>query len=251
MTAQPAKVRRIGVGLVAICATLLTSACATGQDAATSEQVPAIDGTSATAGAMQVHALALKASDGPSYPLGSDAELTFVVVNTGTTDDTLTGITSTAFTSSALYKDAADATVVAAAANQPSTSAPSATAAPAGSTSPTDSASPTGTTESASAPAAPISAPAAPTAITTGLTVAAGLTQACGLGADQPVWLLTGLISGPTGTTASPSPLFPAGTVSVTFTFAKAGTVTVPVPVQLRDVQNNATLPALSGSPGE
>jgi hypothetical protein len=89
---------RIGAG-IAIAALLLTSACATGQHAATAEVVPAIDGTSATVGSLKLEGVAIQAPTGSAYAAGSKAELSVVIVNSGHTADTLNNVTSPAYTS--------------------------------------------------------------------------------------------------------------------------------------------------------
>ena len=104
MIAPPAAIparpirRRIAVSLLA-CAALLTSACAAGQHAQTAEQTPAMDAGGGAVGTIQLHAVAIAAPpNGPSYSSGQDAVLNLVIVNTGTSDDTLTGISTSAAT---------------------------------------------------------------------------------------------------------------------------------------------------------
>lgn len=102
MIAPPAAIparpirRRVAVSLLA-CAALLTSACAAGQHAQTAEQTPAMDAAGGAIGTIQLHAVAIAAPpNGPSYSSGQDAVLDLVIVNTGTSDDTLTGISTSA-----------------------------------------------------------------------------------------------------------------------------------------------------------
>ena len=91
--------RRIGLGIVAIGATLLMSACAAGQHAMTSEEIAGIDGQTADVGQIALRDIVIAPPTGGSYGIGTDAPLTFVVVNNGTTDDQLRSISSTAFSS--------------------------------------------------------------------------------------------------------------------------------------------------------
>ncbi|MDP9092464.1 MAG: hypothetical protein M3N95_05835, partial [Actinomycetota bacterium] len=67
MKAQPAMRRHFGIGLLAVCAALLTS-CAAGQRAQTAEVSPAIDGAAAKVGTLELHEVAIKAPSGNSYP---------------------------------------------------------------------------------------------------------------------------------------------------------------------------------------
>jgi periplasmic copper chaperone A len=86
--------RRLCVGL-AVSAALLTSACAAGQQAQTADERPTIDGTNVTVGDVKLQALAVAAPTTPKgYPAGSNVNLTVTIVNTGTTQDTLTSISS-------------------------------------------------------------------------------------------------------------------------------------------------------------
>ena len=203
--------KRIGIGLVAVCATLLTSACAAGQRAATANVVAAIDATNGTVGNLQLHDVAIKAPpDGPSYAAGAPAELQLVIVNTGTTADTLQSVSSPAASGYQVFATAAEAT----AATSPSAGAatsPSPTPTPSGSTSASSSAS--ASASSSAAPSPPVS-----------LQIPAGQPLALSVTGTQPVLLIK-----------LAKALFPGTTVQVTFTFASAGTVTLTVPVQITE----------------
>jgi periplasmic copper chaperone A len=86
--------RRLCVGL-AVSAALLTSACAAGQQAQTADERPTIDGTNVTVGEVKLQALAVIAPTSPKgYPAGSNVDLRVTIVNTATSADTLTSITS-------------------------------------------------------------------------------------------------------------------------------------------------------------
>lgn len=194
--------RRIAVSLLA-CAALLTSACAAGQHAQSVEQTPAIDGAGGSVGTVQLHAVALAApANGPSYSSGQNAALDFVVVNTGTQPDTLTGITTAVAKGATTAQSAADA---AALVGTPAASASD-------SSSPTDTGSPTGTASGASGGGS-----------FSPIQIGAGSSQAFGLGPADPVVVLTGLTQ----------QLFPGTQISVTFTFQSAGSVTLVVPIAL------------------
>ncbi len=109
MRTKPVAVRRYGVGIVAAVA-LLTSACAAGQDAQTADQKATLDGTNASVGAMDLRDLAIQAPiTATYYQPGSDALLKLVIVNSSSKDDTLTGISSSAFAGWSAYSTTADA----------------------------------------------------------------------------------------------------------------------------------------------
>lgn len=93
------RVVRAGLGIAAIGAALLTSACGAGQHAMTAEEVPAIDGQNAAVGHVALRAIAIAAPTNGSVSVGDTAQLTFVVVNDGPSDDQLVRVSSTAFSS--------------------------------------------------------------------------------------------------------------------------------------------------------
>lgn len=97
MKAQPPIARRIGIALLAVCATALTS-CAAGQYAQTAYQTPAIDGLAkAKVGSLELRGVAvLTPPNGISYAEGDDAQVTLAIVNVGQTDDTLTSVSTPA-----------------------------------------------------------------------------------------------------------------------------------------------------------
>lgn len=190
MNAQPAIKRRIGVGLLALCATLLTSACAAGQLAQTANEVPAIDGTSGGVGALQLHAVAIKSPAGATaYSAGDAAELQLVIVNTGHNDDTLASVSTPAASAFHVFASAAEAS----AANSPSASS------------------------SASASG---SASSSATASAVSLVVPAGRTLSLGVVETDPVLLLR------LSKTLFPGP---SVAITFTFAKAGAVTIAVPV----------------------
>jgi copper(I)-binding protein len=104
--------RRLGAGL-AVAAALLTSACAAGQLAQTSNERPTIDATNKQIGDIKLQSVAIQAPTGSTkYKAGADAALTVVIVNTGKVPDTLTSITTSAASDWGVYKSAAIATQV-------------------------------------------------------------------------------------------------------------------------------------------
>lgn len=226
MTAQPATVRRFGIGLVAACAALLTSACAAGQVVQTAEQTPAVDGSNSSVGDIQLHAVAIKAPAVNCYLPGSSAALTFVVVNRGSQDATLTDITSPRFGSWAVAANGDDAAAFQRAdagtgscAPQPSGSAGSAGSSPA--------AAPGG-------PSEPLPKAGNSLTIKAGHQLSIGVGQGEQAAADQVV-LVRQLTGGP---------LWPGNAVQMTFTFGQDGATTFTVPVQLSTVPNNLTIPS-------
>lgn len=97
--------RRIGIGLVLACVVVLGAGCAAGQQAETAHESPAMDAAVGTdVGALALRAVAIQAPlIGTSYPKGAAAPLTAVFVNTGTTPETLTGVSTTAATGWRVY----------------------------------------------------------------------------------------------------------------------------------------------------
>ena len=69
----------------------LTSACAAGQIAQTANQKPTLDGTEANVGNIGLRGLAIVAPGATFYPVGSNARVRVVIVNSGATGDRLTG----------------------------------------------------------------------------------------------------------------------------------------------------------------
>jgi copper(I)-binding protein len=222
--------RRIGIGLVAASAALITASCAAGQHAATAEQHPSIDGTNGQVGKMQIHALAIKTPSGPCVLPGGDAALTFILVNTGRTADSLEGVTSPRFSSSAAVATADDLAAYA--------------TVDAGAGACTD------TSGAASAPATPSDTSALPAgagaqSVAPGRSLQLGVYNANGHDPGvptEPIILLRGLQQGP---------LFPGESVPVTFTFATAGQVTLQVPVQLSVAPHNSIVPSVTNEATE
>jgi copper(I)-binding protein len=214
--AQPAKPRRIGIRLVAVLAALTaltTSACAAGQKAQTADESPAIDGARGSVGTMQLHAVAIKTPSGMSYGVGASAEVELVIVNTGSTDDALVGVSSTVATSSAVYPSATVAASVLA--------STAAVATPSASGSATGSAT-ASATASGSATASATGSSSAPPSLSS-LPVGAGQRVPLGISDADKVLVLIGLTKA----------LYPGTSVPITFTFSTAGSVTIDVPVQL------------------
>jgi hypothetical protein len=91
------RARRTGTGLaVTVAAVVALAGCATGRDAQTADQVPAIDGVSATSGTLGIRGAAIQAPEvGSSFAVGDNAPLVVTLVNNGTSGDTLTGVTAT------------------------------------------------------------------------------------------------------------------------------------------------------------
>lgn len=212
MSSQPATARRIGVALLAAGSVLLTS-CAAGKHAATANQQPPIDGTNGTVGALQLQAVAVlsPAKGDVTLKQGTSAPLTLVLVNNGSSDDTLTQVSSPAAQGWGVFDSAAAASAAA---------------------SPSSSASGSGT-ESATSHTS-----ASATAVATKLAIGAGQRVPVAIGSASKALLLIGLTKA----------LYPAQSVQITFTFAKAGAVTLTVPVQTSIEPASSTIPAPSGA---
>jgi copper(I)-binding protein len=229
---QPAIKRRIGIGLVAVLVTLLTSACATGQHAQTADEVPAIDATSGSVGSLQLHEVAIKTPPGSSYAAGDAAVLQLVVVNTGHDTDTLQTVTTPGAAGFQVFASAADASSAA----SPSSSSAADTS---------SAASPSSSSAADTSSAASSSSSSAASGSTSAASTAAPAPGALDVAAGQALSLsVTGtdrvLVLRLTKT------LFPASSLQVTFTFAKAGSVTLTVPTQ---ISSNASPPGISIPP--
>jgi copper(I)-binding protein len=84
---------------LAVGAALLVSACAAGKQAQTVQETPVNDANDANVGTIAIRAVAVKAPTDNFYAKGSSAQMQVVFVNVGSKPDTLTSITSPAFTS--------------------------------------------------------------------------------------------------------------------------------------------------------
>jgi copper(I)-binding protein len=255
VNAQPAVKRRIGIGLVAVCATLLTSACATGQQAQTANEVPAVDATMGDVGSMQLRNVAIKPPpNGRSYGPNDPAELQLVIVNTGRQTDTLTSVSTPAAAGFHVYASESEASA-AAAPNTSGTASGSASASASasatgsasgsgsgsgsGSVSPSASSSASGSTSVSGSISGSASSSASPPKAPPSLAVAAGQPLSLSVIATNPVLVLM-LTKG----------LFPGPSVPITFTFANAGSVTLRVPVQITPYTSplGVTIPPISSS---
>jgi copper(I)-binding protein len=226
VNAQPAVTRRLGIGFAVVCATLLSAACSAGQHAQTANEVPAIDGTSGNLGSLSLRAVAIKPPpNGVSYAKGTVAELQLAVINTGTTGDTLTSVSSPATSNIRLFATEADASAAA--------STPTPTSSPSTSSSATESASGTGSASGSGTATTTGSASSSPSATpSTASTSAASKPPSLAIPAGQVLSL---------GVTSRDAildlvvnkVLFPGPSVPITFTFANAGSITLHVPVQL------------------
>jgi copper(I)-binding protein len=251
--------RRTALAVLAVCATLLTSACAAGRHAPTAEESPAIDGVGASVGSMLLREVSVASPpNGVSYAKGGAAVLRVVVVNNGTSDDQLTSITTPAASGVSLFDSLAAAGSLVSASASASFGASSSAVGTSPGTTP--SASPTGSSSaqpvcSTGSSTAASSSPKAPASATTSgggsgsagsftpVSVGALCRAAFGINGTDRALVLTGLTE----------QLFPATLVPVTFTFAGAGSITVQVPVQLTSSPNPTGVvvsDTVSSSPG-
>jgi copper(I)-binding protein len=209
--------RRIGLGVAALGATLLTASCAAGQHAASAQEHPSINGTNAEVGSIDLRAVAVVAPSSQCYRPGADAPLTMSIVNTGRQPDSLTGVSSPRFSSYTVAKTADD---LAPASGTGDCASPSASA-------------------SGSASSAPAQPAAAPQTVAPGKALQLGLmdTGTTDPGVPTaPIVVLSGLKGGP---------LYPGESIPVTFSFADAGQVTLQIPVQLSAAPNNSVIPSV------
>jgi copper(I)-binding protein len=226
--------RRVTGAVAALGAVLLTASCAAGQNAATSQDKPAIDGSYASVRGMDLRGVAVLTPPAGStaYLLGQDAPLTMVIINNGTSTDTLMSISSSV---------ASGFQVV----NGNMLALPSATdivpvpAATSGSGSSSTSGSPS--TSSSSASASPSASTAATPQPPATVQIPAGGSVSFGLSNSTQSLFLTSLRSA----------VYSAATISLTVTFQNAGSVTFEVPVQLSAAPNSSTIPLPSGSAAE
>jgi hypothetical protein len=91
-------VSALRAALVALSAAFLTAACAAGQQAQTANEKPSLDGTEGTVGSLQLEGVALHTPSAKSYVAGNSVPLSIYIANNGQSADTLTNVTSTAFT---------------------------------------------------------------------------------------------------------------------------------------------------------
>jgi hypothetical protein len=219
--AQPPTVRRSTSGIrarvtaAAIGAALLLSACSVGQRAATSIEIPVVDGVQASVGPIDLRDITIATPPNGSYAAGSNARVQLVIVNEGAADKLVSVSVDPKIAAGALLFTS---NFTATEAGPLPSASPSATA----STSATPSASPSPTIS------LPVdgSIPA--------FDLPSGENTVIGLLDSEPVIQLMGLVS----------PLYPAMSIPITFTFANAGSVTVQVSVHLTTSPVNApTLP--------
>jgi copper(I)-binding protein len=236
VNAEPVIVRRIGLGL-AVAVALLSTACAAGKQAGTANEQASLDGVNRTLGSIALRGLAVEAPEATSYPAGSTAQLKLVIVNTGTSDDKLTSITTPSATGWAAYRTtaAADRAIAAdqsgSAPAEQSSSAPA--SAPAASGSDTGSASGSESAPSSSAAPAPrVPQPLSSVRLPAGGRVSWGVPEAKG----------ALLLLGTQGT------LYPGTTIRVTFTFDQAGSITISVPIQLTSSPGTSVIPGPSAT---
>ena len=256
---RPGARRRIGGTVVAILAATALASCAAGQIAETSNEKPTLDGTFGVVGHMRLEGVALKAPYVPSrssgqqyYAKGDAAPLRISLVNTGRTPDTLTKVSSSAFTG---WNVVSTARVPA----LPPSSSPTPGAEP-----PTTGSAVNITTNPSTGPAQ-VTTSAQTAASTSALPTSAGSSSSPFSGSGNPVTIAAhravalGLDDlGYPGTNGQPatSPrtlvltglnkdrLYPGESVLVTFTFAKGGSKTLRVPVQVGDYSSRETVPA-------
>ncbi|MGX7677683.1 hypothetical protein ACSMXN_02160 [Jatrophihabitans sp. DSM 45814] len=203
---------------VGVAAVVLLAGCATGEDAQTVEQRPAVDGVAADAGPMGIRDAGVSApTTGTSFAAGGDAPLQLYLVNNGTAADHLTSVTTSAAKSvllslTGIPSPAASVLPIASSTPAPSDSS-SATAA--GSAAASDSAS---ATPSATAPTS------------TSILIPAYSTVAVGYADGGPTILLQGLTA----------QLFTSQSIPITFTYASGITLSTTIAVKLTGSPVNA-----------
>jgi len=218
--------RAATVGVLLLSPVVL-SACSAGQVTQTGTQQRDKTGAQAQVGDISVREATLAYPDGGSYASGDNAALQMAVINDGSSDDALVGVSGTGF-SGAVFTDA---TAAASTSSAPSgtTVGGSTSAAPTGSptTSASPTASPTGTATGTAtgSPTGTATATGTPTSSATGTPVPTQLAIPAGgsvfVGTNDTHITLTGL----------DSPLTTGQYVTLKLTFQKAGEVTLKVTV--------------------
>jgi hypothetical protein len=94
---------------LAVVAALLTTACAAGQHALTSEERKSANGVNADVGSIHIRGLLIEPPLGPSYGKGDNAQVKLVIVNVGHSDDLFTSISSPAFADWGVFSSTAQA----------------------------------------------------------------------------------------------------------------------------------------------
>ncbi|MCW2524889.1 MAG: hypothetical protein JWO63_3224 [Frankiales bacterium] len=209
------RARRTGVGIAAaVTAVVLLAGCATGKDAQTAEETPVVDGVTVTSGTLGIRAAAIQApQSGTSYQVGEDAPLTLTLINNGTANDTLTGVTATSVSPSVFTGLAGPPATT--------TATPAAPSATAGSGSATAGSTPS---TSASASASDSGSPSVSVTPSQPIPVPSDSAVMVGVGTAGPSIVLTDLTA----------QLWTAQSVAnVVFTFASGATITATLPVQL------------------
>ncbi len=115
---------RIAAALGLALAVLMSASCAAGQHAATSEEVSVVDATNGSVGSIKLAAVAIQPPAGSSYAAGSNAELALVIVNQGTSADTLSGVSSPAYSGWGIVDTAAASTTAVSSVGTPTSIAP-------------------------------------------------------------------------------------------------------------------------------
>jgi copper(I)-binding protein len=247
--------RRAVIGVTAAIAALLTvTGCAAGQVAQTAEEVPVIDGYYATVGAIALRGVAVAAPAQTNWAKGSDAPLQLIIANSGTSDDTLTSISTSVasavqirdsgaapcsgatpgsvFNSASGSTSAGSATESSSASSSPASSSPASSSPASGGSA--ASGTPTGSVVGTSAAGAPASCSNSVGAI----PIKAGLAVSIGYSAGDRQIILQGLTQD----------LYPGQPIHLTFTFANAGPVNITIAVRLSTASlSPSIIPGLTG----
>jgi copper(I)-binding protein len=250
LVAESVTVRRIGVSL-AVAAALLTSACAAGQQAATSNEKPTLDGANAAVADINLRGVLVEAPtgvDSTHYPVGSDAELKVVIVNNGRNTDHLVSVSSPAFGDWGAFATTAQAARVEAA-NAAQRAPKTTSAAPSPSATGTSASASGSASSTATSSTGASSASATPTPTRTrkpralpqplsSIAIDPGQRKGWGTPESKGTLLLLN----------ATQVIYPGTTIQMTFTFANAGSVTFAVPIELSTAPNAETMPPVPSS---
>lgn len=253
---RPGTRRRISGTVAALIAATTLASCAAGQIAETANEKPSLDGTFGVVGKIQLEGVAIRAPYVPGRPSGMQyyvkgdaAPMRISLVNTGHSADTLTDVSSPAFTGWNIVSTSRVPKLPPSSSPTPGEEPPTTGTAVDTTVNP-PSGPPEDTTSAETSPAPePTPTGTAPTFSGGGHPVTVPRMRSVALGIDNLGY------AAPDGTPAT-SPrtlvltglkqrrLYPGASVPVTFTFAKAGSKTLQVPVQVGNFSTRETVPA-------
>ena len=232
--------RRLGIGAVAAAAgVVMLTGCATGKDAQTVAQIPAIDGVAADSGKIGVRDLGIIAPTDSSYAKGSDAALELVLINTSQQDVKLVSVSTPAADGVLLSETGVSETAASETASSETAAAAATGSETAGSETPgseTPGSEPPGSEPAESKTAAAHNSSSAPQMqLSSPIDMPASQSVQVGYDKSGPAIVLTGL----------KQQMWPAQATQITFTFSNGATITTTMTVKL--IATPASTPTVTG----